>query len=199
ASDNAVGCHHRALDPEHEVLELHSHHTHVHGGALLDQPPHTLRASTYILEIGIAMHSVIIGLTLGTTSDSEFISLWVALVFHQFFEGVALGSRLADLNFKSPLVPLASALAFAITTPVGTAIGIGVRYQYQSQASTTLVVQGIFDAISGGILLYTALVNLIAQEFSQHQFHHQSLRRKTACFISMYVGAAVMAIIGKWA
>ena len=36
-----------------------------------------------ILEAGICLHSIIIGMTLSVTTGSDFISLLVALVFHQ--------------------------------------------------------------------------------------------------------------------
>ncbi|KAJ2846355.1 hypothetical protein IWW36_004393, partial [Coemansia brasiliensis] len=45
--------------------------------------------ATYILEFGIAMYSVLIGLALAI-SDSGFIALFIAICFHQFFEGMAL-------------------------------------------------------------------------------------------------------------
>lgn len=46
--------------------------------------------TAYVLELGIALHSLIIGLTLGVAADAEFLTLLVALSFHQFFEGFAL-------------------------------------------------------------------------------------------------------------
>ncbi|KAJ1927468.1 hypothetical protein IWQ60_002891 [Tieghemiomyces parasiticus] len=180
-------------------MELHSQHTHVHGGAFLANSPEARRSGTYILEVGIAMHSVLIGLALGTSSGPEFVSLWVALILHQFFEGFALGSRLAELTFARITTPLLSALAFAVSTPIGIAIGMGIRTTYQPDSPTNLVVQGVLDSLSAGILLYAALVNLIAQEFSQASFFQQPNRLKALYFLSMYLGAAAMAVIGIWA
>jgi hypothetical protein len=45
------------------------------------------------------------------------------------------------------------------------AIGLGVRTTYDSASQTALLVSGILDAISSGILLYTGLVELLAHEF----------------------------------
>ena len=69
----------------HHVLEVG--HSHAHGLELLDVSQR--RISTYILEAGVASHSVVIGVALGVSSDAEFTGLLVALVFHQFFEGKA--------------------------------------------------------------------------------------------------------------
>lgn len=60
-------------------------HSHLQGLALPSDAQK--RISTFILEAGVAAHSVIIGVTLGISSGSEFIGLLIALLFHQFFEG----------------------------------------------------------------------------------------------------------------
>lgn len=60
----------------------HEHH-HVHSSGLLEHEDAYRHIGTYMLELGIVMHSVLIGLTLATTSESEFTTLLIALVFHQ--------------------------------------------------------------------------------------------------------------------
>ncbi|KAJ1965148.1 low-affinity Zn(2+) transporter zrt2 [Dipsacomyces acuminosporus] len=52
--------------------------------------------ATYILELGIALYSVLIGLALAI-SDRGFTAFLIAVCFHQFFEGLALGNSLAEL------------------------------------------------------------------------------------------------------
>jgi hypothetical protein len=44
--------------------------------------------------------------------------------------------------------------------PIGIAVGLAISSSYNSQSSTTLAVEGILDAISAGILLYTGLVEV---------------------------------------
>jgi solute carrier family 39 (zinc transporter), member 1/2/3 len=119
----------------------------------------------FILEFGVIFHSAIIGLTLSTTG-SDFATLFVVITFHQMFEGLGLGSRLAILPFaKGSRVPWFLAMAYAVVTPLGMAIGLGVRATYDASSQTALVVSGTLDAISSGILLYTGLVELLAHEF----------------------------------
>jgi zinc transporter 1/2/3 len=50
----------------------------------------TQTITTLILEAGVALHSFIIGISLGVTGGTEFGSLLTAICFHQFFEGFAL-------------------------------------------------------------------------------------------------------------
>jgi zinc transporter ZupT len=51
----------------------------------------------------------------------------IAIAFHQSFEGLALGSRIAAINFPhhSPR-PWLMVLAYGTTTPIGQAIGLVV-------------------------------------------------------------------------
>lgn len=119
----------------------------------------------FILEFGVIFHSVIIGLTLSTTG-ADFNTLFVVIIFHQMFEGLGLGSRLAILPFPPrSALPWLLGAAYAIVTPLGMAIGLGLRTTYDSSSQTALLVSGILDAISSGILLYTGLVELLAHEF----------------------------------
>jgi solute carrier family 39 (zinc transporter), member 1/2/3 len=119
----------------------------------------------FILEFGVIFHSVIIGLTLSTTG-SDFDTLFIVIIFHQMFEGLGLGSRLAILPFKKRSIwPWVLGIAYGIVTPLGMAIGLGLRTTYDSSSQTALLVSGTLDAISSGILLYTGLVELMAHEF----------------------------------
>ncbi|KAF9987165.1 hypothetical protein BGZ75_000983 [Mortierella antarctica] len=156
---------------------------------------------TYILEFGIALHSVIIGVSLGTTNNAGFVSLLIALLFHQFFEGVALGGRIASLKFaRSSMSPWLLSFWFAISTPLGIAIGIGIRSSYDGESVTALIVEGVFDACSAGILLYTALVQLMSTELNANKsFREESTQHQAVQFAALWLGAAAMAVIGKWA
>ncbi|RKP39316.1 Zinc/iron permease, partial [Dimargaris cristalligena] len=184
----------------HERVELHVSHGHVHGGSLLENGVDPARRiSTYMLEFGIALHSIFVGLALGTAEGTEFVSLWAALAFHQFFEGIALGSRIAELPYKSVWVPLLNAVLVASTTPLGAVFGMGIRSVYRARSAHTLIIQGVLNAISSGMLIYTALVNLIAQEFSEPSFMGLPSRMKFLYIVSLYFGAVAMGLVGVWA
>ena len=60
-----------------------------------------------VLETGIAFHSVLIGIALGVSdSPCTIRPLLAALTFHQFFEGVALGSCLLQVCLFEPSIGL---------------------------------------------------------------------------------------------
>ncbi len=152
-----------------------------------------------ILEFGVIFHSVIIGITLGTTN--EFVTLFIVIIFHQMFEGLGLGARLAYLPLrpKSP-IPFLGALAYSAVTPIGIAIGLGVRNTYNEDSATANYVTGTFDSVSAGILLYTGLVELLAHEF----IFNDKMRKAPLSFVllcvgEMFLGAGIMALLARWA
>jgi hypothetical protein len=64
-------------------------------------------------------------------------------------------------NFFSFLM----AFFFVVTTPARIILGMGIASFYNSNCPRALVVEGILDSVSAGILIYMALVDLIAADF----------------------------------
>ncbi|PNY27524.1 Zinc-regulated transporter 2 [Tolypocladium capitatum] len=152
----------------------------------------------FILEFGVVFHSVFIGLTLGTTRLDKLVVLLVVLVFHQTFEGLGLGSRLAVASWpkNKDWLPYVLALGFALSTPVGIAAGISAK---PTNAATQKLVNGIFDSISAGILMYTGLVELLAHEFMLNpEMRRAPLKIQLFAFGCVAFGVTVMALLAKW-
>lgn len=155
-----------------------------------------------ILEAGVLVHSIFIGLSLAVTGE-DFITLFIVIIFHQMFEGLGLGTRVAETPWPKSkrMTPWFMALAFTLTTPVAVAIGIGVRKSWVPGSRTSLIANGVFDAISAGILIYTGLVELMAHEFlysGQFKGEH-GLRKLLLAYFVMCCGTGLMALLGKWA
>ena len=87
---------------------------------------------------------------------------------------------------------------FSLTTPVGIAIGIGISSVYNENGPTSLIVEGIFDAASAGILIYMALVDLLAADF-MNPIVQNSLRIQFGANASLLLGAGCMSVLAKWA
>ncbi|KAJ7782725.1 ZIP zinc transporter-domain-containing protein [Mycena metata] len=124
-----------------------------------------------VLELGILLHSLVIGLTLALTSGGDFTSLLTAIVFHQLFEGLSLGIRIASLpppkthshTRRRDWFSITLSLLFALTTPAGLAIGM-LSFAHSAQ-SHTLLIKGVMSAVSAGMLIYAATVEMIAADF----------------------------------
>ncbi|KAK3639134.1 hypothetical protein LTR56_012683 [Elasticomyces elasticus] len=157
-------------------------------------------AAFLILEFGVIFHSVIIGLTLATAGD-EFSSLYPVVVFHQSFEGLGIGARLSAIPFPKRLswMPWVLCAAYGLTTPIAIAVGLGVRTTYNPASMTANIVSGVLDATSAGILLYTGLVELLARDFLFNPNRTRDNRQLTFMMVSVFLGAGIMALLGKWA
>ncbi|KAI1052547.1 hypothetical protein LB507_009851 [Fusarium sp. FIESC RH6] len=157
-------------------------------------------AAFLILEFGVLFHSVIIGLNLGVVGE-EFSTLYPVLVFHQSFEGLGIGARLSVIPFPHRLrwMPWALCLAYGLTTPIAIAIGLGVRTTYNSGSFTANVVSGVLDSISAGILIYTGFVEMLARDFIFNPQRTNDKKRLAFMLVSLYLGTAIMALLGKWA
>lgn len=154
-----------------------------------------------LLEAGILFHSVFIGMALSVATGTSFIVLLVAISFHQTFEGFALGSRIAAIQFpRSSPRPWLMALAYGTTTPIGQAIGLGIHNLYDPASQTGLLMVGFMNAISSGLLLFAGLVELLAEDFLSDESYIilKGKKRLQACG-SVVAGAALMALVGAWA
>jgi zinc transporter 1/2/3 len=90
------------------------------------------------------------------------------------------------------------AFFFAITTPIGIAIGMGISSSYNDNSPTALAVQGVFDAISAGILLYMALVDLIAADFLSSRMRCNR-QLQVYSYLALFAGSGAMSLLGVWA
>ncbi|CAM6086797.1 unnamed protein product [Calypogeia fissa] len=187
----------------HAASHSHSHAEGHHGSSQLatqEQQETTLRhvVISQVLELGIVAHSVIIGLTLGVSdSPCHIRPLMVALVFHQFFEGFALGGCISQAGFKRTAAAIMVAF-FALTTPLGICLGLGIQRGYNENSQEALIVEGVFDAISAGILIYMALVDLIAADFLSKRLRCDR-QLQVFAYLALFAGAGAMSAIAIWA
>ncbi|KAL2482149.1 Zinc transporter 5 [Forsythia ovata] len=189
---------------EEGVVPVHTHatHGHAHGSVSIeDNSGETLlrhRVISQVLELGIIVHSVIIGIAVGASESPKTIKpLIAALTFHQFFEGIGLGGCITQAKFKSRAVAI-MALFFSLTTPLGIVIGIGISNIYSDTSSTALIVEGIFNSASAGILIYMALVDLLSADFMSPKMQSNG-KLQLGANVSLLLGAGCMSLLAKWA
>lgn len=199
-------------------------------------------ANISIMEAGIIFHSIrtsitlllctptnvsVIGITLVVAGDSFFITLSIVIIFHQLFEGIALGTRIASLGYGhipvalshshshstppptvertgTSTVPLWKKLVlasgFAIVTPIGMAIGIGVLNVFNGNDPATLIAIGTLDALSAGILVWVGLVEMWAHDWMLGgELTDASLLTTLLALFGLVCGMVLMSLLGKWA
>ena len=154
--------------------------------------------TAYTMELGCIFHSVIIGVSLGVMTDdrSDVITMMIAVAIHQGLEGLSLGSVLGVTNF-SRLKKTIMLLMYCITTPVGIAVGIALSSSYDPASVTSRTVQGIMNGLSGGMLLYISMYQLIAEEFSRQDLVG-SPGTLVLMYLSLLLGGAAMCVLAIW-
>jgi len=154
-----------------------------------------------LLEAGILFHSIFIGMAVSVATGPPFVVFLIAIAFHQSFEGLALGSRIAAINFPSHSPrPWLMVLAYGTTTPIGQAIGLLAHNLYDPQSAAGLIVVGLTNSVSSGLLIFAGLVQLLAEDFlSDKSYHILKGRRRLEAFCAVLGGATLMALVGAWA
>ncbi|KAJ3205525.1 high-affinity Zn(2+) transporter zrt1 [Dinochytrium kinnereticum] len=172
-----------------------------------------------LLELGILSHSVLIGAAAGVSVGSDFWSLVAALMVHQGFEGVALASVVSEerrgggggaggvegeeevgreVREATGRGLVWTVLAYCLATPLGGFIGMMVLIYGHMNMQAYLLVEGVLDAASAGILTYNALVNILQPHFSSLRFRSLPVSAQMGQLVCLWLGAGVMATIGFW-
>ncbi|KAG6137734.1 hypothetical protein E4U28_004446 [Claviceps purpurea] len=172
--------------------------------SMLPQSPEEIRRQLLqclLLEAGILFHSVFIGMALSVATGPAFVVFLVAISFHQSFEGLALGSRIAAVPFpRKSIRPWLMVLAYGLTTPLGQAIGLIVHKMYDPASMGGLLVVGFMNAISAGLLLYAGLVQLLAEDFlSEKSYRVLRGKKRLQAYVCVVGGALLMAVVGAFA
>ncbi|KAH7104392.1 Zinc/iron permease [Auriculariales sp. MPI-PUGE-AT-0066] len=172
---------------------------HVHGveASVSTLDRRTQVISIVILQVGIMMHSLIIGITLAFTNGSDFTSLLVAIFFHQMFEGISLGVRISELpehhHHKIFTLPRILVTLFAMTVPIGILLGLFALPRQIPQ------VAGVMQAASAGMLIYAGTVEMLAEDFVHSGQDRLKGLDGLKALASLFAGAALMSILGIWA
>ncbi|KAK4429187.1 Zinc transporter 5 [Sesamum alatum] len=192
-----------AEDEEEGMVPVHTHatHGHAHGAVSTESGETELlrhRVISQVLELGIIVHSVIIGIALGASDSPKTIRPLIgALTFHQLFEGIGLGGCITQAKFNAAAITL-MAIFFSLTTPTGIAVGIGLSNIYSETSPTALIVEGVCNSASAGILIYMALVDLLSADFMSPKMQ-SNLKLQLGANASLLLGAGCMSLLAKWA
>ncbi|KAI5851130.1 Zinc/iron permease [Morchella snyderi] len=200
--DDDVDVEYEKKEPAESVNDAEPKPVHGLNGNLTPEQVHRKALlQVGLLEMGILFHSVFIGMALSVTGGPGFVVLLIAIVFHQTFEGLALGSRIAVLDWKPKAIqPWMMALAYGLTTPIGQAIGLATHTLYSPESQTGLLMVGVMNAISSGLLVFAGLVELLAEDFLSDESWNvlTGKKRVAACFL-VFAGAFGMAFVGAFA
>ncbi|KZV65618.1 Zinc/iron permease [Peniophora sp. CONT] len=174
--------------------EVAHHHHHEDHEAIIGRKRQVV--GILVLQVGIMLHSGVIGLTLSITSGPDFTSLVTAILFHQLFEGLSLGVRIAGLPLPhngagSRFLKPSLMVLFALTTPLG--MTIGLLSLGGTDPVKLMLAEGILSAISAGMLIYAGCVEMLAADFVlDPDMARAPVRKQAGALIAVLAGMAGM-------
>lgn len=120
------------------------------------------------------------------------------LYYYILYTSKSICNALINLQAKFKLQTVVIMVVFFfLTTPVGIAVGAGISNTYYENSPKALIIQGIFLAASSGILIYMALVDLLAADFMNSKVL-SNLKLQLGTNLSLLVGVACMSLLAKW-
>lgn len=87
---------------------------------------------------------------------------------------------------------------FSVTTPFGIALGIGLSNVYSEDSPTALIVVGLLNAASAGLLNYMALVDLLAADFMGPKLQAKP-KLQMWSYLAVLLGLGGMSVMALWA
>ncbi|PKU71086.1 Zinc transporter 3 [Dendrobium catenatum] len=113
-----------------------------------------------------------------------------------------------DKQVRHPLISKAQfenhkeilmAFFYAITTPIGIAVGaIAMALVYDPRSSVAMVAEAIADSLSAGILIYMSLVDLIVMDLLE-LLKRSSFSVQVGMLAALIGGAVLMSLLALWA
>ncbi|KAL4311769.1 hypothetical protein GQ457_01G052010 [Hibiscus cannabinus] len=75
---------------------------------------------------------------------------------------------------------------FSLTTSVGIAVGKGIPNAFDVSSPAALIVEGMLEAVSVGILIYMAMVDLLAADFMNPNLQNNGILQTSTGVFSSY-------------
>jgi zinc transporter 1/2/3 len=159
-----------------------------------------------------------IGVTLGADSSSSWTTLFIVIIFHQFFEGAALGARLALLHWLSHWHSFLQASMFMVrpdlsiadhrSSPLSVSRSASVSASRSrptaprplSPSAFLTPLPPVFWCVTlepADPQLYTSF-KLLAADFVDGPLKNAPKKSLFASFLSLFLGILAMTILGRW-
>ncbi|KAK6229854.1 hypothetical protein SCA6_018805 [Theobroma cacao] len=149
-----------------------------------------------LLIVALCFHSVFEGIAIGVakTEADAWKALWT-ISLHKIFAAIAMGIALLRMIPDRPLLScVAYAFAFAISSPVGVAIGIIIDATTQGAVADWIF--AISMGLACGVFIYVSINHLLSKGYTPQKTvsvdtpHHK--------FFAVLLGVGVIAVVMIW-
>ncbi|KAL3682118.1 hypothetical protein R1sor_000140 [Riccia sorocarpa] len=151
-----------------------------------------------LLILALCFHSVFEGIAIGVAGNKNdaWKALWT-IALHKVFAAIAMGIALLRILPNRPLLSCASyAFAFAISSPIGVAIGIII--DSTSQGSTADWIYAISMGIATGVFIYVAINHLLAKGFIPPDNEKVAVDTPLYKLLAFTLGLGVLFVVMIW-
>ncbi|WCJ33067.1 Zinc transporter 11 [Euphorbia peplus] len=149
-----------------------------------------------LLIVALCFHSVFEGIAIGVaeTKADAWKALWT-ISLHKIFAAIAMGIALLRMIPDRPLLScVAYAFAFAISSPIGVAIGIVIDATTQGAVADWLF--AISMGLACGIFIYVAINHLLSKGYKPQGT--VSFDTPFYKFLAVSLGIGVIAVVMIW-
>ncbi|GLJ43827.1 hypothetical protein SUGI_0912480 [Cryptomeria japonica] len=153
-----------------------------------------------LLIVALCFHSVFEGIAIGVaeTKAEAWRALWTVCL-HKIFAAIAMGIALLQIVPNRPLLSCAAySFAFAISSPIGVAIGIIIDSTTEGRVADWIY--AISMGLACGVFIYVAINHLL----NRWSKHHNSQKAEVTFYKPFYnymavvLGAGVIAVVMIW-
>ncbi|KZV56363.1 hypothetical protein F511_00360 [Dorcoceras hygrometricum] len=165
-------------------------------GTKASLPSATSLGDSILLIAALCFHSVFEGIAIGVaeTEGDAWRALWTVCL-HKIFAAIAMGIALLKMIPDRPLLSCAAyAFAFAISSPVGVAIGIII--DATTQGSVADWIYAISMGLACGVFVYVAINHLLSKGYNPQKL--VSVNTPFFKFLAVLFGVAVIAVVMIW-
>ncbi|XP_021740673.1 zinc transporter 2 isoform X2 [Chenopodium quinoa] len=151
---------------------------------------------TILLITALCFHSVFEGIAIGVseTKADAWKALWT-ISLHKIFAAIAMAIALLRMIPDRPLLSCASyAFAFAISSPIGVAIGIIIDQTAQGTVADWIF--AISMGIACGVFVYVSINHLLAKGYTPH--NKVGVNTPFYRFLAVVLGVGVIAVVMIW-
>ncbi|OVA12006.1 Zinc/iron permease [Macleaya cordata] len=177
----------------HIQVEGESAHTHFEKPSLVSA---SSLGDSILLIVALCSHSVFEGIAIGVaeTKADAWKALWTVSL-HKVFAAIAMGIALLRMIPDRPFLScVAYAFAFAISSPIGVAIGIVIDATTQGVVADWIY--AISMGIACGVFIYVSINHLLAKGYTPQG--RASFNTQHHKFLAVLLGIAVIAVVMIW-
>ncbi|XP_057965778.1 zinc transporter 2 [Malania oleifera] len=176
-------------------------HHQVENGTDAHSPGSSLATATslgdsILLIIALCFHSIFEGIAIGVaeTDADAWRALWTVCL-HKIFAAIAMGIALLQMIPDRPLFScIAYSFAFAISSPIGVAIGIVI--DATTQGAVADWIYAISMGVACGVFIYVSINHLLSKNGVTQKM--VSVKTPYHRFLAVLLGVGVIAVVMIW-